>query len=97
MKKIRKMLSLAFIDYTFMWTADTGHITKLISILKINLSWSRIKLFVQPKLRWPRITKFDLARFEGKGKVFKAISRRQLRSQRFAKHLKLSRRWKYWV
>ena len=38
MKKIRKMLSLAFIDYTFMWTADTGHITKLISILKINLS-----------------------------------------------------------
>ena len=91
MKKIRKMFNLAMIDYTCIWTADTGHTTKLISILKTNLPWSKIKLFVQPKLRWPRITKFDLARFGGKGKVFKAIFRRQIRSKRFAKHLKLSR------
>ena len=50
MKKIRKAFSLALIDYTYIWTADTGHTTKLTSILKTNFFffWSRIKLFVQP-------------------------------------------------
>ena len=82
--------------YIYIWTANTGYTTKLISILKTNLPWSKIKLFVQPKLRWPRITKFDLARFGGKGKVFKAIFRRQLRSQNILNSPGI-KRWKDWV